>query len=97
MEFNLDETLERYTMIAQAFGAPSGGVPSRPNAEASIRALIKLKGEIGLTDKLGDFGVPNDPEDLSALVELAAGDSQMTYNPRMLDDTDILKLFLKAF
>ncbi|MGC8602549.1 MAG: iron-containing alcohol dehydrogenase [Desulfomonilaceae bacterium] len=96
MEFNIEETAERYSMIANALGATSDGVYSKRNAIAALEAVKKLKLEVGLTETLKDFNVPSDPEKLYDLVELAAGDSQISYNPRQIDDADLLNLYLKA-
>ncbi|MGA8831274.1 MAG: iron-containing alcohol dehydrogenase [Desulfomonilaceae bacterium] len=96
MEFNIKEATQRYSMIAQALGVPTDGSCSRSNAESAVDAVRKLKMEIGLKETLKDFHVPGDPNKLSDLVELAAGDSQIGYNPRMMDESDILNLYLKA-
>lgn len=96
MEFNLEEAIERYSMVAQALGACPDWAYSKRNAGAAVEAVKKLKMEIGIKDTLRDFHVPNDRAKLSDLVELAAGDSQASYNPRPMDETDILNLYLKA-
>ncbi|MDR3604022.1 MAG: iron-containing alcohol dehydrogenase [Syntrophaceae bacterium] len=96
MEFNIKEATQRYSMIAQALGVPTDGSCSRSNAESAVDAVRKLKMEIGLKETLKDFHVPGDPDKLSDLVELAAGDSQISYNPRMMDESDILNLYLRA-
>jgi alcohol dehydrogenase class IV len=96
MEFNLEEIIDRYSMIAHAFGVATDKSPSQANAQTAVEAVKKLKAEIGLTETLKDFHVPEAPGALSELVELAAGDSQITYNPRILDESDILNLYLKA-
>ena len=96
MEFNLEETIEKYSMIAQVLGVAAGGGFSKANAEAAVVAVKKLKEKIGLHETLKDFHVPHAPDQLSALVELAAGDSQISYNPRTPDESDILNLYLKA-
>jgi alcohol dehydrogenase class IV len=97
MEFNATETPEKYSMISQALGVSSGEEPDQVRAMACVNAIKKLKMDISLTDTLKDFNLPTDPEQLSGLVELAAGDSQISYNPRALEDTDILSLIIKAF
>jgi alcohol dehydrogenase class IV len=62
-----------------------------------VDVIKKLKMDIGLADTLKDFSLPTDPGELAGLVELAAGDSQISYNPRVLEDTDIFNLFIRAF
>ena len=96
MEYNLEEAIDQYSMIAQALGTSLDRGFSLENALTAVEGVKKLKKEVGLTQTLSDFDVPSDPEKLSDLVELAAGDSQISYNPRPLDETDILELYLKA-
>ena len=96
MEFNLEEATLRYKMIAEAMGEDVRGLDSMDAAKASVQAVRRLKKDIGLTETLKDFGVPADPEKLEPLVELASGDGQLPYNPRMLEDEDIINLYLNA-
>jgi alcohol dehydrogenase len=73
------------------------GMSEAEAAMASVQAVKDLKKDIGLTETLRNFNVPNDPEKLQETVELAASDSQISYNPRYLEDADILDLLLKAY
>ena len=96
MDYNVTDAAERYMMIADAMGIDVTGKEPEEAAKMAVKAVISLKKEIGLTDRLKDFKVPEDPEKLKPLVELAAGDSQIGYNPRYLEEEDILKLYMKA-
>ncbi|MDP2989344.1 MAG: iron-containing alcohol dehydrogenase, partial [Kiritimatiellota bacterium] len=96
MAFNLEEIPERYLMIADAMGINVNGMSPREAGARAIEAVIKLKRVIGLTDTLADFGLPEDPEALAGLVELAASDGQIGYNPRYREENDILSLYLNA-
>ena len=96
MDYNVKDAAERYMMIADAMGIDVTGKEPEEAAKMAVKAVISLKKEIGLTDRLKDFKVPEDPEKLKPLVELAAGDSQIGYNPRYLEEEDILKLYMKA-
>lgn len=96
MDYNVKDAAERYMMIADAMGIDVTGKEPEDAAKMAVQAVISLKKEIGLTDRLKDFKVPEDPEKLKPLVELAAGDSQIGYNPRYLEEEDILKLYMKA-
>ena len=62
----------------------------------STQKIKDLKKEIGLTERLKDFGVPDDREKLMPTVELAGSDSGISYNPRYAEEEDILNLYLKA-
>jgi alcohol dehydrogenase class IV len=96
MDYNVKDAAERYMMIADAMGLDITGKKPVEAAKMAVKAVISLKKKIGLTDRLKDFKVPEDPEKLKPLVELAAGDSQISYNPHYLEEEDILKLYMKA-
>ena len=96
MDYNVKDAAERYMMIADAMGLDVTGKKPVEAAKMAVKAVISLKKKIGLTDTLKDFKVPKDPEKLKPLVELTAGDSQIGYNPRYLEEEDILKLYMKA-
>jgi alcohol dehydrogenase class IV len=96
MDFNVKDAAERYMMIADAMGLDVKDKKPVEAAKMAVKAVISLKKKIGLTDRLKDFKVPEDPEKLKPLVELAAGDSQISYNPHYLEEEDILKLYMKA-
>lgn len=97
MGHNIEEAPQRYMMVADAVGVPVDGMDPIEAAERAVAAVNDLKEEIGLTESLRDFGVPDDPEKLQEMVELAAADSQISYNPRYLEEDDILNLYLKAW
>ncbi|MEJ2715964.1 MAG: iron-containing alcohol dehydrogenase [Deltaproteobacteria bacterium] len=97
MDFNAEEAAERYLMIADAMGLPLDAMDASDAAGAAVQAVIDLKAKIGLTESRKDFNVPMEKEKLMPMAELAAGDSQVSYNPRYLEEEDILKLYLKAF
>jgi lactaldehyde reductase len=96
MEFNAEEAADRYLMIADAMGLSVSATDASEAARAAVQAVRDLKSKIGLTETLKDFNVPAEKESLMPTVELAAGDSQVSYNPRYLEDDDILNLYLKA-
>lgn len=97
MEFNSTEAHQRYVMISQALGVTTDSEGKEDDALAAVQAVNRLKTDIGLVETLRDFNLPAEASQLSELVELAAGDSQISYNPRPLEDKDILNLFMKAF
>ncbi len=96
MDFNSEHSPERYMMIADAMGLEVAGKGPLPAAKEAVEAVIRLKSEIGLTETLKDFNVPADPEKLMPMVELAGADGQISYNPRYLEEEDILGLYMKA-
>jgi alcohol dehydrogenase class IV len=96
MDFNASDVPERYMMIADAMGLDVKDKKPLEAAKMAVKAVISLKKKIGLTDTLKDLNVPKDPEKLKPLVELAAADGQVSYNPHYLEEEDILKIYMKA-
>ena len=96
MEANVSFAAERYMLVADAMGIAVEGMDPVNAGLAAVEAVRDLKKRIGLTDTLRDFQVPDDPERLQPTVELAASDSQIGYNPRYLEESDILELIRKA-
>ncbi|MBN2178210.1 MAG: iron-containing alcohol dehydrogenase [Deltaproteobacteria bacterium] len=97
MEFNVEEVPLRFLMIADAMGINVNGMDPVEAGMAAVQAVKDLKKDIGLTETLKDLNIPEDNESLQSLAELAGGDSQISYNPRYLEEEDILNLYLKAF
>ncbi|MHB8828314.1 MAG: iron-containing alcohol dehydrogenase [Syntrophales bacterium] len=97
MAFNItDERIDRFRMIADAMGIEIGQKDPRKAAEAAVDAVKELLVTIGLTQTLKDFGVPTDRDALQPLVELAAADGQIGYNPRYVEEDDIAALYQQA-
>ncbi len=96
MGYNVEEAALRYMMIADAMGLDVSGKEPVEAAKMAVKAVVNLNKEIGLTQTLKDFKVPNDREKLMPLVELASADGQISYNPRYLEEEDILELYTKA-
>ncbi|MGD9975602.1 MAG: iron-containing alcohol dehydrogenase family protein, partial [Desulfatirhabdiaceae bacterium] len=97
MEFNLESAVDRYMMVADAMGIRVDDSNPLDAARAAVLAVRNLKQDIGLIETLGDFNVPRDREKLAETVDLAASDSQIGYNPRYVEDSEIFDLYLKAF
>ena len=96
MDYNSEHSPERYMMIADAMGMDVEGKEPLEAAKEAVDAVIRLKSEIGLTETLKDFNVPEEAEKLRPMVELAGADGQISYNPRYLEEEDILSLYIKA-
>lgn len=97
MAFNIiEERIERFRMIADAMGIEVGGMEPPEAAEAAVEAVKGLLTTVGLTQTLKDFNIPTDREALQPLVELAAADGQIAYNPRYMEEEDIVTLYLQA-
>jgi len=96
MDLNAEEAAERYVLVADAMGIDVREKDPVEAARQAANAVRDFKVTIGLTETLKDLNVPGDEEKLRETVELAASDSQIGYNPRYLEEDDILNLYLKA-
>ncbi len=96
MEYNVNEVPDRYAMVADAMGEEVTGKELYQEAQMAVEAVKAFKKKIGLTETLKQWGVPDDRESLMQTVELAAGDSQVGYNPRYVEEEDLLNFYLKA-
>ncbi|MHB8091667.1 MAG: iron-containing alcohol dehydrogenase [Syntrophales bacterium] len=97
MTFNIiDERSEKFRMIADAMGIEVGQMDPRTAAEAAVAAVKQLLAMIGLTETLKDFAVPTDRDALQPLVELAAADGRIGYNPLYVEEEDIITLYQQA-
>jgi alcohol dehydrogenase len=96
MQFNREACPERYMVVAEASGINVQGMEPEDAAAAAVNSVVQLKNEIGLCETLKDHGVPEDAAQLAPLVELAAADGQISYNPRYAEESDVLELFVQA-
>jgi alcohol dehydrogenase class IV len=96
MDFNVEEVPDRFMVVADALGVNVEGKDPVEAGKLAVKAVRNLKKEIGLTDNLKDFDVPADDEKLAPLVELAAADSQISYNAKYIEEDEILKLYMEA-
>jgi len=96
MAFNVEEAPERFMLIADAMGCDIAGKNPLDAGNMAVEAVHALKKEIGLTDTLKDHGITDDEDVLSALAEMAVGDSQISYNARYAEEEDLLEIYRKA-
>ena len=80
LRFNLEVRLERTAQVAFALGVGETARSDRGNADAAIEAVQALSARLGLTRKLGDFGVSE--SDFEQLAEDALADEVMANTPR---------------
>jgi len=94
MEYNLIGNIERYIDIAVAFGEKIDGLSPMEAAMRSVKAVRDLMRDIGITEKLGDFGVRE--EDLEMLASEAMESGNILVNPRFPSKKDIIEIYKKA-
>lgn len=93
MRYNLMANLAKFARIAQIFGEATEGLSLHQAAERSVSAVERLKADVGITAKLGDFGMTEaDLHDVAAEAMLSGN---VPVNPRQptLDD---MKALLRA-
>jgi len=90
MRYNLPGNLRKYARIAEIFGEPIAHLSMRDAAERSVVAIVQLKADVGITARLGDFGVTE--KDLDGIVEEALTSGNVLVNPRQPTPGDMTAL-----
>jgi alcohol dehydrogenase class IV len=80
MRFNLPGNLAKFARIAEIFGEPVAGLSLRDAAERSVTAIQQLKADVGITARLGDFGMTE--ADLDGVAREAMLSGNVAVNPR---------------
>ncbi len=93
MRFNLPGNVAKFARIAQIFGERTEGLSLREAAERSVMAIRQLQADVGITAKLGDFGMTE--ADLHEVAAESMLSGNVAVNPRKptLDD---MKALLRA-
>ena len=80
MRYNLPGNLAKFARIAEIFGERIEGLSLRDAAERSVVAIESLKADVGITAKLGDFGMTE--ADVEAVAAEAMLSGNVAVNPR---------------
>ena len=99
MEYNFEEIKEKLARLAHVMGEPVSGLSEDDAAKLAIEAVRKLREELNKLDalpiRLRDVGVPEDG--LPAIAEGAINDGTSFYNPREMDEEELLPYIQKAY
>ena len=95
MEFNLEQSADRYAMAAEAMGLDVYAMDDHAAAVAAMRAVRELGRRIGLPASLKQAGAPEDG--IEVFVEKTLMDGTLVTNPRQPDENDIRDLFKKVW
>ena len=96
MEFNASHTGTKFREIARAMGVKDvDKMKQAEYREAAVKAVAKLKKDVGIPKTLKEIGVKK--EDLEALAEAAMADVCTGGNPRPCTKELVLKVYQKAF
>lgn len=91
MDFNKENTGEKYKAIAEAFGVDTTGMDQDAYRKAAIDAVQQLSVDVGIPTKLEKLA----EEDLAFLCESAAADACAPGNPKAASIEDFEAMFRK--
>lgn len=94
MEYNLIGNPERYIEIAIAFGEHVESLTPMEAAAKSVKAVRDLIRDIGITERLSNYGVKE--SDLDMLADEALTSPNIPLNPRYPSKQDIIDIYKKA-
>jgi len=94
MQFNLEESADRYALIARVMGLDVKGMSDVEAGQAAIDAVFAFTKMLGIPQKLSEAGVAE--EGLIEVAELALSDGAIVYNPTLIFETDQIMEVLKA-
>ncbi len=99
MEYNFEEIKEKLARLAPVMGEDISGLSEEEAARLAIAAVRKLSKQLNELDalplRLRDVGVPEDG--LEAIAEGALNDGTSFYNPREMDEEELLPYIQKAY
>ena len=95
MEYNLIGDLQKYANIARAMGEVTEMLSLREQAELASKAVFSLSRDIGIPQKLSEFGVKK--EDIPGLAEASMKVTRlMDNNPKKLTLEEVQECLYKA-
>lgn len=96
MKYNMkSDALPKYRLIAKAFGIESDKLSDKQIANKVIKAVEKLKVDVGITERLTDFGIKE--KDLKVLAQDAYNDICTGGNPRETSVEDMIELYKEVY
>ncbi|HSV95729.1 MAG TPA: iron-containing alcohol dehydrogenase [Spirochaetota bacterium] len=96
MNFNLEDAVEAYGMVAEGFGVRERGMDDLTAAKESVKAMKAFTKRIKHPQKLSEVGVKE--ADLPRASELCMSDGSILNNPKMvIDSSQVLEIYKKAF
>jgi alcohol dehydrogenase len=91
MEYNLIAAPGKYIRIAEAFGERTKHLPEIQAARLSVKAVKSLLDDLGISYKLGSYGVPR--EKFAALAKTTVSAVRLiSNNPRTVTEADVISL-----
>ncbi len=95
MEYNMIGDLQKFANIARAMGEVTGKLSLREQAELACKSVFELSRDIGIPQKLSEFGIRK--EDIPGLAEAAVKVTRlMDNNPKKLTLEEVEACLFKA-
>jgi alcohol dehydrogenase class IV len=97
MGYNLISNLEKYAAVASAMGENVEKLSPGEAAEAAVRAVRRLIGDLGIPGRLRDVGARKEEFPEFARVVVKRYGHHLANNPRNLTEEDILQIYESAW
>jgi len=95
MRYFMDVSADRFALVARAMGLDVAGKSDEEAGNLAADRIEKLVSEIGLTDRLSDYGVTEDA--LAGIADMAMTDGTIIYSPKpVFEPEDIIGLLRKV-
>ncbi len=96
MEFNAIAVPHKFAQIAEAFGEPVAGLSELEAARRAVAAVRALLDDLGISTRLGDYGVSR--QDIPAIARAALGATRLIgNNPRTVTEADVVGMLERNF
>ncbi len=99
MQYNLDFATERLADVAKALGVNTAGLDDAAAAQLGIDRIHELNQSLnkicGLPTKVSETGVKK--EDLPKIAAMTLEDGTVIYNPRPIEEEEVLEVLYKAY
>lgn len=97
MEYNLTGNLERYAAVASAMGQSVEGLSTGDAAQAAVKAVKRLIGDLGLPSRVRDVGAKKEDFPEFARFVVKKYPHYIAYNPRKVGEEDIIRIYESAW
>ena len=94
MSYNLEYATVKYARIAELLGIDTRGMDTRTAACSAVERVGELIAVVGVSRRLGEFGVKKGDLPLIAVESLPSG--SLKHNPRPLGAEDVLAILSAA-
>src|SRR5690606_36050397 len=93
VEYNMDVAGEKYARLARALGAAPADSPATEAAQAFLKYVRDLNGQLGIPRSLGEVGLREDMID--EIVEQTLPSGSLAANPKPVPREDLKDILLR--